>query len=72
MAVMIQNINLVKLLIKYGADVNLQVSHLLFSSNSMMLDKKLLYTMQSKKITFKYQISFSIMGPIHVLAIKDK
>jgi len=45
MAVMIQNVNLVKLLIKYGADVNLKVTNLLLS-NSMTLDKKLLSIIQ--------------------------
>lgn len=49
---MIQNVNLVKLLIKYGADVNLKVS--LFSPrNTMILEKKLPSTIVWRRTTTK-------------------
>ena len=52
-AVMIQNINLAKLLLKYGANVNIRVP-LFWPRNTTTSDKKHPCTTQSKKITTKW------------------
>jgi ankyrin repeat protein len=53
-AVMVQNVNLVKLLLKYGADINLKVN-MPPLRNTMILEKRLLFIIVSKKITTKSQ-----------------
>ena len=62
-AVMIQNINLVKLLVKYGGDVNLKV--LLPSLRNIMIsDRKLPSTTVLKRTTTKSPASSLTTAPI--------
>jgi ankyrin repeat protein len=62
-AVMIQNANLVKLLIKFGADVNIKVNNTQLR-NITTLERRHLYTTVYRRITIKLPIFYSIVGPI--------